>query len=86
MYTYIDTHTYMLENILCIFTINTMFVVLKKKTLKRLNKKESFIQDYCNRGEKMNTTLLEQKAGFSMAGVRKWGNTGGHFGEFYPCD
>ena len=48
-----------------------MFVVLKEKNaLHKLNKKEHFIQDYCNRGEKMNTASLEQKEGFSMAGVR----------------
>lgn len=41
--------------------------------------KEDFIQDYCNSGETLNSSLLKQKArGFLYAEMTQWKIIGGH--------
>lgn len=41
---------------------SNLYPILKKIALDQLNRQGDFIQDYCNRGEELNSNPLTQKA------------------------
>ena len=53
------------------------FCQSKNCTRKNYTCKEDFIQDYCSREERLNSTLLKEKSGeFLSAEVSWWESTG----------